>query len=459
MKIKPGLPARAAATTILTRVIDDKRGLDGLLDTIHGPQAFQNLPLADKSLVRAIVTSALRHRGEIEFALSKLLDRALPKNARHLIHTLHVACAQILFLDVPDSAAVDLAITALKEDSRSKRFASLGNAILRRLAREKETIFSQQQPQDLAVLNMAPWLRKRVKKSFGRDRLPLIAQQHMLEPLIDLTVKSDPKGWADKFSGVHLFANTIRVHKSGKIDQWPGYTEGEWWVQDAASHLPVHLFKDLDGNSVVDLCAAPGGKTAQLIAAGAKVTALDASKSRLLRLQENLERLNLNAKCIHANLLEWEPEQLFDAVLLDAPCSSTGTIRRHPDVQWTKSAEIIEELAKLQRDMIIKAANFLKPGGTLVFANCSIDRAEGEDVFATISKGEYSLTPDPISAEEVFGLEGVITGQGTMRTLPCNLQNVTAPTNSDNSEPTKNTQIAERFTGLDGFFAARFIKS
>ncbi|MEE9313873.1 MAG: transcription antitermination factor NusB [Rhizobiaceae bacterium] len=451
MKIKPGLPARIAATIILTRVIDDGRGLDGLLDTRHGPQAYGNLSDADKSLVRAIATTAFRHRGEIEFALSKLLDRALPKNARHLIHTLHVAAAQILFLDVPDSAAVDLAVTALKEDSRSKRFASLGNAILRRMAREKEQIFDSQTPENLAVLNMAPWLRKRVKKAYGRDRLPAIASQHMLEPLIDLTVKSEPEAWAKKLGGVHLYANSIRVNGTGKIETWQGYEDGEWWVQDAAAHLPAHLLGDIRGKSVVDLCSAPGGKTAQLIAAGANVTAVEASEPRLERLQQNLERLKFQTNTVHANLLEWQPDQLFDAVLLDAPCSSTGTIRRHPDVQWTKSADIVEGLATLQRDMIVRAAQFLKPGGILVFANCSIDRTEGEDVFAQISKGNFGLIPNPITTDELFGIGDVVTGQGTLRTLPCHLQNISPPKDS--------TVNPQRFSGLDGFFAARFVRS
>lgn len=448
---KPGLAVRSTATTILTRVIDDGRGLDGLLDTHHGPASYRKLSQTDKSLVRAIATTAFRHRGEIDLALSKMLDRKLPKNARHLLHTLHVAAAQILFMEIPDSAAVDLAVSALNEEKRSHRFASLANAILRRMSREKDTLFKSHSAAELAILNMPTWLRSRTKKSYGRDRLATIAGQHMLEPVLDLSVKSDPQGWAEKLGGVHLLNNTIRINASGKVEDWEGYQDGEWWVQDAAAAVPATLFGDLKGKSALDLCAAPGGKTAQLANMGASVTALEASKPRLQRLEENMRRLKLEVESVNADLFEWQPTELFDAVLLDAPCSSTGTIRRHPDVQWTKSPEIVDGLAKLQKDMVSKAASFVKPGGTLVFANCSLDRAEGEDVYAQLLSADTELTPRPVTKDEMQNLPDAITGQGTVRTLPCHLQDIKIP---------KETNIDPlRFTGLDGFFAARFLKS
>ncbi len=448
---KPGLAARQCAVTILTRVFDDGRGLDGLLDTRHGPSSYRNLSDADKSLVRAICTTVFRHRGEIDGALNNLLDRKLPKNARHLIHTLYIGAAQILFLDVPDSAAVDLAVTTLREDKRSTRFAGLANAILRRLSREKEELLLNQNADEWALSNMAPWLRKNLRKAYGKERLSAIASQHMLEPIIDITVKQDPEVWAEKLGGTALFGNSIRIHREGRIEDWEGYTDGQWWVQDAAASIPVHLLGNISGKQVLDLCAAPGGKTAQLANAGAHVTALEASKSRLERLQLNMERLKLTVDAQNGDLFEWEVKQEFDAVLLDAPCSSTGTIRRHPDVQWTKSPEIIAELAKLQSDMILRALTFLKPGGTLMFSNCSLNREEGEDIFATLTSQDVGLIPDPILVEELFDLKDVITRQGTVRTLPSQLQNVKPPENCK-SDP-------KRFTGFDGFFAARFKKS
>ncbi len=450
---KPGLATRIAAAIVLTRVIDDQRSLDGLIDTRHGPSQYRALSDADKSLARAIVTVSLRRRGEIELALNKVLDRKPPKNARQLIHTLHVAAAQILFLDVPDSAAVDLAVAALSNDKRSTRFAGLANAVLRRMSREKSEIFGDKTDSDIALLNMSPWLAKRVRKDYGRERMTAIARQHMLEPVIDLTVRSDPKKWAQELGGLRLFGNSVRVRREGKIEAWPGFDEGAWWVQDAAASLPVHLFGEVDGKTALDLCAAPGGKTAQLAAGGAQVTALEASQPRLERLNTNLQRLQLKATCIQADMMAWQPDHLFDLVLLDAPCSSTGTIRRHPDVQWNKSPDVIDDLAKLQREMIEQAAQFVKPGGTLVFSNCSLDRAEGESVVADILATNTELQSKPINPAECFDLSEIINRQGTVRTLPCHLQ---FPTSRDdeNIEP-----VDQSMTGLDGFFCARLTRS
>ncbi|MGI9353673.1 MAG: RsmB/NOP family class I SAM-dependent RNA methyltransferase [Rhizobiaceae bacterium] len=444
----PGLATRQAAATVLARVINDGRGLDGLLDSRHGPAVLRPLDAPDIGLVRAIVTTACRHRGEINIAIDKLMSRKPPKNARHLLHTLHVAAAQILFLDIPDSAAVNLAVTSLKADKRSTRFASLGNAVLRRMAREKSTLLAAQSNDGRARLNMPDWLFRDLRKGYGKDRTQAIAAAHMHEPVIDLTVKSDPAKWARKLGGVPLFGNSIRVPSQGSIADWEGYRDGAWWVQDAAASLPATMFGDIADKRVADLCASPGGKTAQLAAAGAHVTAVENSTPRLERLKSNLDRLKLQAECIDADILKWEPEKPFDAILLDAPCSATGTIRRHPDVQWTKSPEIVTELAALQTRMLLHAATFLKPGGTLVFANCSINRAEGEDIIARTDLTAAALTLDPVTADELPGLENCITGQGTVRTLPFHLDEIDAPVGSDVGPV--------RMQGLDGFFVARF---
>ena len=444
---KPGLATRIAATLLLTRIIDDGRNLDGLLDTRHGPRQYAELGQSDKALARAIVTVALRRRGEINFALDSLLDRKLPAKARQLHHTLHVAAAQILFLDVPDSAAVDLAVTALRNDKRSTRFSGLANAVLRRLSREKEDLFAGKSEQDLAILNMAPWFAKAVKKDYGRERMAAIAMQHMVEPVIDITVKDRPEEWAERLDGQHLFGNSIRITREGGVETWPGFDQGEWWVQDAAAGLPAHLFGDVKNKTVLDLCAAPGGKTAQLAAKGAIVTALEASEPRLKRLRENLDRLKLSATCIHADMMQWQSDSLFDLVLLDAPCSSTGTVRRHPDVQWSKSPQIISELAQLQFDMIVRAASFVKPGGKLIFSNCSLNRTEGEDVNARVLKADIGLSPDPISTDECFGLEEIVNKQGAVRTLPSHLQSIGHEAGQ------------ARMSGLDGFYCARFARN
>ncbi len=434
-----GLEARKVAASLLERIIDNQQSLDALVDVEHGIWAYRALIAKDRNMIRAILMVCLRRRGQIENALAKVLDRAPPKKARHLIHTLHVAAAQILFLDIPDRAAVDLAVTAIAEDGRTSRFKSMTNAILRRLSREKVEILSHQNE---AALAMPAWFFKRMKTAYGRDRAEAIAAIHLIEPPLDLTVKSNSDGWADRLGGFVLPTGSVRLARGAHVPKLEGYSDGEWWVQDVAATLPVKLMGDVKGLEVADLCAAPGGKTAQLIVAGASVTAVDRSEKRLQRLRENLNRLGLEANLIAADLLEWEPDKLFDAVLLDAPCSATGTIRRHPDVQWTKTSEEIAELAKLQFQMIVKAATLLRPGGRLVFANCSLDREEGEDIYAALLKSDLPLQPDAILPEEVPGLEQAITRQGTLRTLPVYL---------DHED--------QGLAGMDGFFAARFRKA
>lgn len=441
MQNKPGLAARQSAATVMARIIDDGRGLDGLFATRHGPASLQRLDEQDRTLVRAIALTACRHRGVIIHLLDRLLKRPVPRNARHLAHTLHVAAAQILFMNVPDSAAVDLAVTALNEEKRSTRFAGLANAVLRRLSREKDALLASLSLDERAKMNTPDWLFKRLRKAYGRERALAIAGMHMHEPALDLSVKETPDVWAEKLEGRTIFGRTIRVAATGSLENWPGYAEGEWWVQDAAAGLPAVLLGDVAGKRVLDLCAAPGGKTAQLATAGAKVTAVDSVASRIARLNSNLDRLRLTANVIEADVMSWTPDEPFDAVLLDAPCSSTGTIRRHPDVAWTKTPQIVAQLAGLQRDMIERAASMVKSGGTLVFANCSLDRSEGEDIVASLDCAALGLISDAVRPEEVFGHAEFITGQGTLRTLPCHL-----------------AAADPMAAGLDGFFAARFRK-
>lgn len=432
---KAGLVARKIAAKLLGSVLDEKKNLDALIDPQHGDHAYLALIDKDRALIRAILMICLRRKGQIDDALRQVLDRKTPKNATHLTHSLSVAVAQILFLDIPDSAAVDLAVTSIAEDRRTSRFSNLANAILRRLSREKEEILAGQ---DIGKLSMPPWFFKRLRKSFGKARAGEIAKILSEEAALDVTVKSDPESWAEKFSGITLPNGTVRLKPHGPIPEMEGYDEGEWWIQDAAASLPAKLLGNISGLKTADLCAAPGGKTAQLALAGAKVTSVEISASRQERLQANLSRLKLDANIVIADILEWQPEQLFDAVLLDAPCSSTGTVRRHPDIMWTKSADDITALALLQLQLWNKAIEFVKPGGIIVFSNCSLDREEGEDLYAKILSQRDDIEAFPIEADEMPGLDDAITGQGTLRTLPTYYPHQEA-----------------RMAGLDGFFAAR----
>ena len=432
---KPGLRARQAAAKILAAVVDRKTPLDGMLDLENGNPAYRQLNDADRALVRAILNTALRHLPRIETILDTLVGTPLPEGARALHHVLTVAAAQILYLDVPDHSAVDLAVEQAQLDPRNRRFASLTNAVLRRLSREKASHITATH----AVSVIPPWFHERLVAIYGADHAARIADALLQPSSIDLTVKSDPEGWAARLGGLVLPTGSVRLPTaSGAIPALEGFEAGQWWVQDAAASLPAKLFGDLAGKRVADLCAAPGGKTAQLALAGGEVTALDQSGNRLKRLVGNLERLDLPVTTIEANMADYRPADLFDAVLLDAPCSSTGTIRRHPDVLWTKGPEDIGKLARLQERLLRHAMTLVKPGGQLVFSNCSLDPSEGEEMVSRVLADNPSWRIDPVDPAGWPGLEAAITPRGEFRTTPAMLP-----------------ATASHAGGVDGFYAVR----
>ncbi len=432
--MKPGLEARIAATRILAAVVDRKTSLDGMLDPEHGNPAFLPLNEADRGLVKAILQSALRHLPRIEAIISSLLDNPLPDGARSLHHLLVVAAAQMLYLDVPDHSAVDLAVEQANGDPRSRRFAKLVNAILRRIGREKADLLSS--VEDLPC--MPDWFMQRLTEVYGRENALAIAASQLEPPTIDLTVKADAEGWAERLGGQVLPTGSVRLDRfRGSVTALEGFDDGAWWVQDAAAAIPANLFGDLTGKRVADLCAAPGGKTAQLVLAGGDVLAVEQSKTRLKRLESNLARLGLPADTLCTDLLNIDEAESFDAILLDAPCSSTGTTRRHPDVLWTKDAGDIAKLAALQEKLLRHAVSLLKPGGRLVFSNCSIDPSEGEDVVDRVLADMPELRLVAINPSDWPGLETAITPRGEFRTTPAMLA---------------------KQGGLDGFYAAVIAK-
>ncbi len=431
---KPGLAARRAATRILAAVVDRQTSLDGLLDPVNGNRAFRDLPAADQALTRAIVLAALRHLPVIEAFLGSLVDRPLPEGARALVHVLTTAAAQILYLDTPDRAAVDLAVEQARGDPRNRRFAPLVNAVLRRMSREKQTRLPQI---EAGTLNAPAWFAERLQTAYG-EAADAILRAHATPAPLDLTIKADPRGWAERLGGTLLPTGTVRLAgHDGPVTALPGFEEGAWWVQDAAAAIPARLFGDVAGRRIADLCAAPGGKTAQLAAAGAAVTALDLSANRLKRLSQNMQRLQLDVEVRQGDLMDWQPDSPFDGVLLDAPCSSTGTVRRHPDIPWTKGPADIAKLAALQERMLHKALTLVRPGGLVVFSNCSLDPAEGEDLVARLLEEQSDVARQPIAASDWPGLEAAVTGDGDFRTTPAML-------------PAADPRLA----GLDGFFAS-----
>lgn len=435
LNLGPGFAARATATALLSAVLDEAMPLDAALES---DAQFARLDTRDKAFVRAVVGAALRRLGTIDAVLAALIERR-PPDAGRLLRILEVAAAQVLFMGVADHAAVSVAVDQIAADRHARRFKGLANAVLRRMVRQRDALLSGLS--STPELDTPAWLWARWRDSYGEETARRIAEAHRLEPYLDLSVKRDPENWAERLGGIVLPTGTVRLIASGSVEDLPGFAEGAWWVQDAAAALPVRLLGDVRGQRVADLCAAPGGKTAALACAGAMVTAVDVSAPRLERLSRNLKRLGLVAETVTADILDWRPPNLFDAVLLDAPCTATGTIRRHPDVAWLKRPGDIATLANLQFRMIERAASLLKPGGILVFCTCSLEPEEGEAHLA-VATTRLPLALVPVTAAEIGGLAEAVTSTGTLRTLPCHLG-----------------RDVRRLSGLDGFFAMRLRKA
>jgi len=438
----PGLAARRIAADILDGVLHKHRTLDEQLDGAAAHPGLKTLSDRDRALMRRLVATILRRLGTLGHVLSRLLDRGIPTDAPRAQSALLIGAAQILWMDVPDHAAVDLSVRLVQSDRRAAKYAGLVNAVLRRCAREGQPLIDEVKAQ---TLDVPPWLLARWIAHYGESTARDIAIAISHEPSLDITVKADAAQWATRLHGETLPTGTVRTLLQGSVTMLPGFTEGQWWVQDAAAALPARLFGDVAGKSVADLCAAPGGKTAQLAHAGADVTAVDRSPGRMARLRDNLSRLALEAKTVVADAAEWQggtDSGGFDGILVDAPCGSTGTIRRHPDVAWLRQEGDIGALMALQKRLLQKAVTLLKPGGTLVYCTCSLEPEEGEQAIAALLSAESAMRRVPIEAGEVAGLTEILTAEGDLRTLPCHLPH---------QDP--------RLSGLDGFYAARLVKS
>ncbi|HMK70313.1 MAG TPA: transcription antitermination factor NusB [Xanthobacteraceae bacterium] len=433
----PGFAARRLAADVLDGVLRRRRALDDELAAAPVQATLAGFAERDRAFTRAVIATVLRRLGTLRHLISLYLDSGPPRDAPRVETALLVGAAQILFLDVPDHAAVDLAVRLAQADRQSARYGGLVNAVLRRVAREGAARLAEL---DSAALDTPSWLMARWIENYGAATAHAIAAAHGHEPALDLTVKGDAQDWAARLGGRVLPTGSVRVIAHGAVTALPGFAEGAWWVQDAAAALPARLLGDVSGLCIADLCAAPGGKTAQLAAAGARVVAVDRAPARLDRLRENLARLSLTAELVCADVAEWTADP-FDAVLLDAPCSATGTIRRHPDIPWRKSAADIAALAALQRRLIARAAVLTKPGGTLVYCTCSLEPEECEDVVVDLLARETGFRRRPITPAELLGRGEFITKDGDLRTLPCHL-------------PGSDSRLA----GLDGFYAARLEK-
>jgi 16S rRNA (cytosine967-C5)-methyltransferase len=431
--LPPALASRGAALEILWSVLDRNRPLD---EAIDGALGGSQLEARDRAFARLLATVTIRRLGQIDDALGRLTSVKLPLRPAVMMNLLRIGAAQLLFLETPPHAAVATAVD-LAEVVGQPRGKGLANAVLRRLAREADAILADQ---DATKLNTPDWLWRRWVQAYGINKAAAVAAQHLVEPPLDLTLNpsEDKAEWAETLAALVLPSGSLRRPVGGRIEDLPGFADGVWWVQDAAAALPARLFGDVAGKSIIDLCAAPGGKTAQLAAAGASVTAVDRSAPRLKLVEENLARLKLSATTVAADALIWKPagDSQADGVLLDAPCTATGTARRHPDIPLSKTPQDLAQLVRLQSGLLNRAATLLKPGGTLVYCTCSLEPEEGEQQIARFLADHGNFARQPILASEIGGLGEAITRDGDLRTLPLHWAET---------------------GGMDGFFAARVV--
>lgn len=422
---------RQLAASAVRNVRTDGLPLEAVLSSL--PE-YNGLEPRDRAFVRLIAATTFRRLGQIKAVYKPLIRKEPPVFIRAALET---AAAQILFLGTPAHAAVGETVGMLKASHATRGFANLANAVLRKVVEEGPKLAGMEAPR----ANIPGWIRGAWEREYGRPAVRKTSLQLIKDPPLDLTLKdtseANTKAWAEKLDGTVIMPGTVRLSSIGNVAALEGYEDGEWWAQDVAATLPVRILADqidLDGKEVLDLCAAPGGKTLQLAAMGAKVTALDKSEGRLERLHENLARTKLGADVVCADALEWETEVKFDAVLLDAPCTATGTFRRHPDVLHNRTPKTLSQLVRLQDKLLPKAASLLKPGGILIFATCSLQPEEG-DPRITRFLGEL---PDfrliPILRNPSLGLsDDNDVGRETLRTMP---------------------HFREDIGGMDGFFIA-----
>ncbi|MFC7048050.1 16S rRNA (cytosine(967)-C(5))-methyltransferase RsmB [Emcibacter nanhaiensis] len=411
------LESRLAALYLLEQILDRGQALDGAFENCC--RKFSALDQRDRAFVRHLVTTCLRRLGQLNAMINFCTPRNLtPKQAR-VRHILQLGLTQLLYMEVPAHAAVDSSVRLAdsQKNPGDRQLKGLVNAILRRIDRERDVF--DEKFSDL-FLNVPKWLRNSWLERFGKGPARRIMPVLLEEPPLDLTLKpgENPEAWAEKLGGEVTPFTGVRLKRAGQVEKLSGYDEGAWWVQDLAARLPAELLGAHAGDRVLDLCAAPGGKAVQSAAKGCKVTAVDISEKRLSRLRDNMTRLNLEVAVAVSDAAEYRPDEPFPYILLDAPCSSSGTLRRHPDMAWTKSPADIDSLAEIQRRILRSAVDMLAPGGTLIYCVCSMEAAEGPEQIRALLADDLPLNRDRIRPEELPGLEQSIGPDGDVQTLP-----------------------------------------
>ena len=424
-----GEGARAAAQAILSDVLRKRRPLDAVTEEVL---ARADLAPRDAGFARAISHETLRRFGQLDTLIRTFVAKPpAPHRSGPTSEILLAGACELLFLDVAPHAAVDGANRLAAADNKAVHFKPLINATLRRIAREGKDVVAAE---DAARLNTPDWLWQRWSEAYGDDTARAIGAAHLVPPSLDILGSGDHTALRARADAIALPGGTVRLREAGRVDELPGFAEGHWWVQDFAASLPARLLGDVKGRTVIDLCAAPGGKTAQLATAGANVVAVEREPSRVAVLRENLARLRMAAEIIEADLRDYTPPEPAPFVLLDAPCSATGTIRRHPDLPWVKSASDVGACANAASELLDAAAAMVEKNGVLIFAVCSLEPEEGPEQIAHFLRRHSEFMRAPVSPEDVFGLAELISPEGDLRTLPCHFSEL---------------------GGMDGFYAAR----
>lgn len=433
----PDLLTRSLSVGIFDAVLRNGKGLEEeysfQMDRQEKKKPLEN---RDRTFVRLLVTLTLRRLGQIDDIISRFLKKPLADKAAYVQDVLRIATAQLVFLDTPAHAAVSTGVSLIKNNRKYGGFAGLANAVLRRIAKEGKNIAEKQNP---AVLNIPAWLFNKWSEEYGAETAQKIAEAGLREAPLDFTVKSEPEFWAKQLEATVMPTGSLRREKQASVPSLPGYEKGVWWIQDLSASMPARLFRSVTGKKAIDICAAPGGKTAQMIMAGAQVTAVDISENRIKRLKENLDRLNFSAETVCADVRKWWNEQRgkapkFDIVLLDAPCSATGTLRRHPDVIRHRTEEDIRRLCAAQKQLLETAVEMMTDDGEMVYCVCSVLPEEGRLI---IDNAVQSGLVERVALGSAEVPEEMITKEGDLLLLPF---------------------FYEENGGCDGFYAARLKK-
>lgn len=424
-----GAYTRKKAIEILVKILENNKPLDNAFEeSTKKSSHFSKLINEDKSFCRLLISTTLRNLISIDYLLTKFLSKPLNKTPLKVLMILRINVAQSFFLKTPDHAVVNTAVELC-----GKKWKGLVNGVSREILRNKDKAKKYLNESD----KVPNWLLRRWKRDWGKNYDEIVTGHLNLNPPIDLYVKNNTNYWAEKLNGKKIGNNSIRLFTPGLISNLEGYEQGEWWIQDYSSQIPVSLLEIQNNDDVLDLCAAPGGKTAQLISLGAKVTSIDNNKKRLFRLEQNLKRLDYKAIIKNKDIRNFSTQKTWSKIILDAPCSSTGTLRKNPEIMHQKKESDIVSLSKLQSDLLDTAWDLLKEGGTLLYCTCSLEKEEGEHQIENFIKRKKNSLLDKINNNEIDKKLNVSDQNKWLRIFP----------NSLNYEG-----------GNDGFFIARIKK-